>query len=273
MSELAPVRHVCGISGGKDSAALAIYLKDVRKLANVEYFFSDTGKELPEVYDFLDRMEAYLGQEIVRIGANKTFEHFLKLYGNFLPSPRQRWCTRELKIKPFEKWIGDAPAISYVAIRADEPAREGYISTKPNIKAVLPFREDGITKADVFRILEESVGVPSYYSWRSRSGCYFCFFQRRGEWQNLKRVHPDLFEAAKEFEKTDPATGKTYTWIQGLPLADLEQQVRPPFSGSFGQDGARTWQDEIIEGPIRSEVANVENDTMDEAAGCLICHL
>ena len=52
MSELAPVRHVCGISGGKDSAALAIYLKEVRKLPNVEYFFSDTGKELPEVYEF-----------------------------------------------------------------------------------------------------------------------------------------------------------------------------------------------------------------------------
>lgn len=273
MSEILPVRHVCGISGGKDSAALAIYLKDVRKLANVEYFFSDTGKELPEVYDFLDRMEAYLGQEIVRIGANKTFEHFLKLYGNFLPSPRQRWCTRELKIKPFEKWIGEAPAISYVAIRADEPAREGYISTKPNIKAILPFREDGITKADVFRILEESVGVPSYYSWRSRSGCYFCFFQQRAEWQNLKRVHPELFEAAKEFEKTDPLTGKTYSWIQGLPLVELEKQEQRPFVGSLGRSGPSTWQDQVIEGPGHPVGANGETNSPDDAQGCLICSL
>jgi 3'-phosphoadenosine 5'-phosphosulfate sulfotransferase (PAPS reductase)/FAD synthetase len=273
MSELAPIRHVCGISGGKDSAALAIYLKDSRKLTNVEYFFSDTGKELPEVYDFLDKMEAHLGQEIVRIGANKTFEHFLKLYGNYLPSPRQRWCTRELKIRPFEKWIGDTPAITYVAIRADEPAREGYISTKPNIQAVFPFREDGITKADVFRILDESVGVPSYYSWRSRSGCYFCFFQRRGEWQNLKRVHPDLFEAAKEFEKTDPITGRTYTWINGLPLAELEQQERPPFVGSIGKGGRRTWQDQLADGTVRPTGANSEFDELDDAEGCLICHL
>jgi len=272
MAELTSVRHVCGISGGKDSAALAIYLKEVRKIANVEYFFSDTGKELPEVYDFLDRMEAYLGQEIVRIGANKTFEHFLKLYGNYLPSPKQRWCTRELKIKPFEQWIGDAPAISYIAIRADEPAREGYISTKPNIQAVLPFREDGITKADVFRILEESVGVPSYYSWRSRSGCYFCFFQRRSEWQNLKRVHPDLFEAAKEFEKPDPQTGKTFTWIQGVPLSELEKQEMRPFTGGIGQIAKRTWQEEMVAGPHQAGNDNVP-DVMDDAEGCLICHL
>jgi 3'-phosphoadenosine 5'-phosphosulfate sulfotransferase (PAPS reductase)/FAD synthetase len=273
MSELEKVRHVCGISGGKDSAALAIYLKDVRKLQHVEYFFSDTGKELPEVYDFLDRMEAYLGQEIVRIGANKTFEHFLKLYGNFLPSPRQRWCTRELKIKPFEKWIGDVPAISYVAIRADEPAREGYISTKPNIQAVLPFREDGITKADVFRILEESVGVPSYYSWRSRSGCYFCFFQQRGEWQNLKRVHPELFEAAKEFEKADSLTGKTYTWIQGLPLAELEKQKQRPFAGALSKIGPYTWQEQLAGDSVRRPDVDNPGESKEDSDGCLICHL
>jgi hypothetical protein len=272
MSELAPVRHVCGISGGKDSAALAIYLKDVRKLSNVEYFFSDTGKELPEVYDFLDRMEAYLGQEIVRIGANKTFEHFLKIYGNYLPSPRQRWCTRELKIKPFEKWIGDSAAITYVAIRADEPAREGYISTKPNIQAMFPFREDGISKADVFRILEESVGVPSYYSWRSRSGCYFCFFQRRGEWQNLRRVHPELFDAAKEFEKTDPVTGKTYTWINGLPLAELERQERAPFVGGSARQGRPTWQAQLAEGSVLPLGVEPLVDAADESEACLICH-
>ena len=55
-------RHVLGISGGKDSAALAIYIKehhpDVHE--KVEYFFTDTGAELDEVYDFLAKLEAYL---------------------------------------------------------------------------------------------------------------------------------------------------------------------------------------------------------------------
>lgn len=259
------LRHVCGISGGKDSAALAIYLKDVRKLENVEYFFSDTGKELPEVYDFLDKLEAYLGREIVRIGSNKPFEHYLKIYGGFLPSPKQRWCTREMKIKPFEQWVGNDPVITYVGIRADE-AREGYISTKPNIRAVFPFKEDGLVEADILRILDSTVGMPAYYSWRSRSGCYFCFFQRRQEWLGLKREHPALFEAAKEFEKTDPQTGQRYTWIQGLPLAALEAHENALQSPLRNMSGTAAWQLRVG----ASEGAETVDST-DES--CNICHL
>ena len=100
-------RHILGISGGKDSTALAIYLKD--KIANMEYVFCDTGKELPEVYDYINRLEAFLGQHIVRLpeelpeGGRNDFDHLLKLYGDFLPSPMARWCTADMKLQPFEK--------------------------------------------------------------------------------------------------------------------------------------------------------------------------
>ena len=207
-------RHVLGISGGKDSAALAIYIRDHYPEIHekVEYFFSDTGAELQEVYDFLDKLEAYLGKEIVRITNGKDFEHLLKIHHEYLPSPQQRWCTRTMKIEPFEKFVGDDDVISYVGIRADEN-REGYISSKSTIKAVFPFIEDGIVREDVFRILGTSVGVPEYYLWRSRSGCYFCFFQRQDEWLGLKRNHPALFEKAKEFENRER---KKYSYTDGL---------------------------------------------------------
>ena len=56
-----------------------------------------------------------------------------------MPSVQARWCTRKLKLEPFEKFfVGDTPAISYVAIRGDED-REGYISHKPNIQTIFPF--------------------------------------------------------------------------------------------------------------------------------------
>ncbi|PQP32892.1 phosphoadenosine phosphosulfate reductase, partial [Desulfobacteraceae bacterium SEEP-SAG10] len=45
------VRHIMGLSGGKDSTALALYLKD--KVPDIEYFFCDTHKELPETYAYL----------------------------------------------------------------------------------------------------------------------------------------------------------------------------------------------------------------------------
>ena len=42
------VRHILGISGGKDSAALAIYLKQKYPQLKIEYYNSDTGCELAE---------------------------------------------------------------------------------------------------------------------------------------------------------------------------------------------------------------------------------
>lgn len=48
------VRHVLGISGGKDSAALAIYMKGKYPDLHVEYYNTDTGCELAET-DLLDR--------------------------------------------------------------------------------------------------------------------------------------------------------------------------------------------------------------------------
>lgn len=57
-------RHVLGISGGKDSAALAVYMRG--KVPSMEYFFCDTGAELPETYEYLARLETALGKPITR---------------------------------------------------------------------------------------------------------------------------------------------------------------------------------------------------------------
>ena len=259
--EIKETRHVMGLSGGKDSAALAIYLNQQGRDKNIEYFFSDTGSELKEVYEYLDRLEDYLGRPIERLSSGRDFDHHLKRFNNFLPAAHARWCTRVMKLEPFEAFIGTDPCVSYIGIRADE-RREGYISHKPNIKAVYPFVEDGIVKTDVFRILEESIGVPEYYKWRSRSGCYFCFFQRRDEWIGLAENHPELFEQAKQYEKVDPVSGKKFTWVQGMTLDELyekREEIKEKAALKH-QDGVRTWQDRLM----------IEDDE-DEA--CLICTL
>ena len=273
-------RHVLGISGGKDSAALAIYIKDhYPEISDkMEYFFADTGSELQEVYDTLDKLEAYLGKEIVRLSSGKPFEYWLKMHNNYLPSPKQRWCTRMMKIKPFEEFVGDDSVMSYIGIRADEN-REGYISKKESIKPVFPFIEDGIVKEDVFRILEESVGIPEYYKWRSRSGCYFCFFQRKDEWLGLKRKHPKLFEQAKKIEenvsqrKFDWSNAKLmeagigYTWNQTGTLDEIvEYAEKKETNGKIktAKKPRTRWQDALK--------AEFEEDD-DEDKACLICSL
>ena len=180
-----------------------------------------------------------------------------------------RWCTRKLKIEPFEDYVGDDPVHLYVGIRADE-RREGYISSKPNIKPVFPFKEDGITKPDVLRILEESgVGLPKYYEWRSRSGCYFCFFQRRSEWVGLKERHPELFELAKAYEK--PEEG--FTWSQKESLVQLErperiEEIRQREAVEAARQEARRRPRNLAEA-----FGAVSDPEADDDAGCLICHL
>ena len=229
------MRNVCGISGGKDSSALAIYLHS--EIPDMEYFFCDTGAELPETYEFLSRLEVVLGKPIARLNSDKGFDHWFEVYRGTLPSPQMRWCTRQMKIKPLEDWLGDDEATSYVAIRADEKNRKGYVSTKPNISAVFPFIEDDIDHEGVLRILDDAgLGLPDYYEWRTRSGCYFCFYQRKAEWVGLADRHPELFERAVAIENkmlkdagadgdasyTDNAMkSRAYTWSQGETLVEL----------------------------------------------------
>jgi len=325
-------RHVLGISGGKDSAALAIYLFQKYPKLDIEYYTCDTGKELDETYQLIDNLEIYLGKKIKRIvGAPNShvdpFDHFLKLYGGFLPSSNARWCTKNLKLVPFEKYVGDDPVISYVGIRGDEE-REGYISRKTNIQSIFPFRkniwsedvvnkflansnlelstsllekvdvgnrqpkflsilskpldssfnqvtkltalleagvkeanclifeflkttayplaqetyfplldnEEVLVRDDIFKILEQSgVGVPAYYQKRSfevegkqgqyarsRSGCFFCFFQQKIEWVWLLEQHPEKFKKAMTYE--DENAG--FTWNQNESLKALMQPER-----------------------------------------------
>lgn len=360
------VRHILGISGGKDSAALAIYLKNKYPGMDIEYYNSDTGCELAETDVLINRLESYLGG-ITKLRAAEgspeptPFEHFLKAAGNYLPSPQARWCTQKMKLAEMEKFVGDIPTISYVGIRGDED-REGYVSTKPNIQAIFPFRrniwsldvinkvlnnsnlnqlfsiyqelcdneeilnvvkepisktftyskklnslldysiklfnrvvfeflkttdypvgklsefplidnEDILVKEDIFRILENSgVGIPSYYNpipfevdgkvgtySRSRSGCYFCFFQQKIEWVWLYEQHPDLYMKAMEFEKDG------YTWNQNDSLADL---IKPERIRQIKLDAIKKQQAKLACSNKLVDILDDDNDAF--CANCFI---
>lgn len=266
-----PLRHILLLSGGKDSTALAIYMRDRQPEIELEYVFCDTHKELPETYEYLTRVEAYLGKSITRLSSDlgeRGFDHWLTMYRNYLPSPGMRWCTRKLKIEPFEEHVGDSPVNLYIAIRADE-RREGYISTKPNITPIYPFKEAGLAKDDIFRILQDSgIGVPEYYKWRTRSGCYFCFFQRRTEWVGLLENHPDLFEKAKKYEKPD----ENYTWAQSESLEDLSRPER--LEQIKREDEKRRKQTSARRKPrTLAEIFGGELEDHDDEHACLICQL
>jgi 3'-phosphoadenosine 5'-phosphosulfate sulfotransferase (PAPS reductase)/FAD synthetase len=251
-------RHIISVSGGKDSAAMALFMAQEFSEIETEYVFCDTLCELPETYAYLDMLEDVLGKKIQRatafemlgvkpkVGRNPFEVALNEIYSGFLPSPRARWCTRLLKIQVFEHFVGDSRAYNYIGIRDDEN-RDGFRSKKPpvlseapNIIPVYPFKDFNKCLPDIEDILESTgVGMPSYYKWRTRSGCYFCFYQQIGEWQNLNKEHPELFEKAKQFEDAK----KGYTWVEGKSLDDIANMPR-------------------------RELLRPDDD-----AGCAICHL
>jgi hypothetical protein len=271
--------HVLGLSGGRDSAALAVYMRQHYPELDIEYFFTDTGKELPEVYEFLGRLEGFLGKPILRLNPDRDFDFWLKQYNNFLPSPQTRWCTRQLKLLPFEKWIkpmldDGTTAYSYVAIRGDEQYREGYSSKHDNLVVKLPFKEVGVDKAGVLEILDAAgLGLPKYYSWRSRSGCTFCFFQQKIEWVRLKVEHPEAFEEAKSYEKTAVDHGSPFTWSQGESLEELELPERIEQIQFEHERRLARMRSKVQLNPLRSEAEPIDiDDLYGQSKVCLACH-
>ncbi|MBU1667772.1 phosphoadenosine phosphosulfate reductase family protein [bacterium] len=223
--------HVISISGGKDSAALAIYLKEKYPDREFKYLFFDTQEELQDTYDYLNKLQSILGIKVEYKFPEKSFKELLLEHNDYLPSPMERWCTRKMKLETFLNTMQEFKEYTiynYVGIRADEN-REGLIPTDEHIITVMPFKDDGITLNDVKRILHNAgVGLPAYYDvvydeeydieyFRSRSGCYFCFFMRQIEWVWLWEKHPDEYKKAMEFEKSG------YSWIKDMPLSELIQ--------------------------------------------------
>lgn len=272
-------RHVLGLSGGRDSAALAVYMRQHFPELDIEYFFTDTGKELPEVYEYLVRLEGFLGKPIKRLNPDRDFDFWLKQYNSFLPSAQTRWCTRKLKLHPFEHWIRPmldegTRVTSYVAIRADEDYREGYSSKHENLTVKLPLKEGGVEKSGVMEILEGSgLGLPRYYEWRSRSGCTFCFFQQKIEWVRLLERHPDFFEEAKSYEKTAVEHGSPFTWSQGESLDELAQPERVRAIKVEHEQRVARLKDKQQSNPLRPDSEPIDLDVLyGQAKVCLACH-
>jgi len=241
------MRYIVPVSG-KDSLATALVQLHFEPDLPYEYVFNPTGAELPEVFEWIDRVEIYLGKPIIQVGEN--LESIIEDNNYFLPSRRARYCTRQSKIEPFEKWIGKEDAIVYYGIRADED-RGGYVNNRyPNIVSDYPLKRYGYGINEVYQIIE-SVGLkpPTFFwkylfdevckyfkgeenlrkiltqwqidmlfCWRTRANCYFCFNQAKFEWCGLLEFHPELFWNAEKLEHSE----SDYYWCgKDYPLTKI----------------------------------------------------
>jgi 3'-phosphoadenosine 5'-phosphosulfate sulfotransferase (PAPS reductase)/FAD synthetase len=216
------MKHVVGLSGGKDSTALALRLAEIEP-RDYEYICNETGNELPAMQGHWNTLEDLLGKPIVRVRHTKDLEGAIRQM-NMLPSVFARWCTRVLKIQPTIAYMEDLPpgSVLYVGLRADEEERKGLFGE--DIAVRFPMREWGWKEADVWAYLDQrGVGIPA------RTDCAWCPFQRLGEWRDLYNHYPDLWAQGVELEKEMGATFRSPgrdTWP-----ADLEALGREFASG------------------------------------------
>ena len=96
---------------------------------------------------------------------------------------------------------------------------------------------------------------------RSRSGCYFCFFQQKIEWIWLYEQHPDLYKKAMEFEKNG------YTWNQNESLAEL---CRPERVRQIKLDAIRRQENQRAKSCSRLVDMFDDNDNDAFCANCFI---
>lgn len=215
-------KHIVGLSGGKDSTALALRLVEAEPRA-YEFICNTTGDELPEMLEHWARLEEMLGQPIVQVRADNDLNAEIQKQG-MLPSVFARWCTRILKIEPTIAYIDTLhdDSVLYVGLRADEELRKGLFGE--DIIVDFPLRRWGWGIDEVVGYLDKrGVCIPE------RTDCARCPYQRLGEWRNLYFNHRAIYMHAAGQEKQIGATFRSPgrdTWP-----ADLESLAKEFESG------------------------------------------
>lgn len=186
--------HVVALSGGKDSTAMALRLKEMHPEVDFTYVCTPTGNEPDALFEHWRKLEGMLGKPIIHITGQHSLVGLI-LKEKMLPNWRSRFCTVDLKIAPYAAWLAiqaqqHGEVISYVGLRADEEERAGGDYSKvPGIVTRYPMREWEWGLNDVWGYLaKRGIDIPA------RTDCKLCFFQTLGEWWELWKSDPEGFE-------------------------------------------------------------------------------
>ena len=216
-------RLVVSVSGGKDSTAMCLHLRD--KGQPFEAVFMDTGWETQETYDYLrDVLPGVVGDitwlraEVPLEGEAEAlalhYEERLGFYSAFVrkclkyagfPGRMARWCTSELKVEPVLKHLQsmeDEP-VNVVGIRAEESrSRSAMPETEYSDRLDCWVWRPLIdwTLDDVIDIHRRH-GIrpnPLYLRSSSRVGCWPCIFARKAE---LRAIDQDRVDIIRDLER------------------------------------------------------------------------
>lgn len=211
--ELDDLDVIASVSGGKDSTALILALREAEIPAR--FVFADTGWEAQETYDYIDLLRQRLGIKIGVVGHPGGMAAKIHARAGF-PTRMARWCTSELKVRPLRAWHDAYIArtgretVATVGVRAEESAS----------RAKLPEVEDepqgSLTWGgwvwrpllrwsveDVF-LIHRRHGIPVnplYARGHDRVGCYPCIYATKEEIRLIAQNSPEVIDEIEELEQ------------------------------------------------------------------------
>ena len=249
MTPKKPELHIVSLSGGKDSTAMLLRMVEEGMRIDL-IIFCDTGLEYPAMYRHLEKLEKDIGRPIVHICADHTFEHLLLNHevrvkinkdvmernhrGYSWPGPVNRWCTKELKEIPREKFLAPLKEkydiIEYVGLAADEGYR---LERKNNMREGQrhPLVDWGMTEADCLKYCyDHGYDWEGLYYYFERVSCWCCPLQPLSQLRILYRQFPELWATLKAWDEK--------SWRKYKPeysIAELEQRF--DFEERWEKDG------------------------------------
>lgn len=207
IERLAGRRVVASISGGKDSAAMSLWLTE----QGIEHdrVFCDTGWEAQETYDHLGYLAERLGP-ITWLRGERQMEDLVAWKGMF-PQRTRRFCTEFLKVRPIQAHVNARMAagedlVNAVGIRAGESEARSKMpewewSKDFDCEVWRPLLDWSETDVIAIHARHGLRPNPLYLKGASRVGCFPCIFARKAEIRFIADHHPDQIVRIRRLEE------------------------------------------------------------------------
>lgn len=186
----------CFANTGKEEEATLEFVRD----CGLHWRVPITWMEWKDAEEPKDRFEIVTFETASREG--EPFERLIKKR-NYLPNPVARFCTVELKIKPFANYcrhhLGWDEWDNMVGIRADEQRRVAKIRANPSdgmkgIHRLMPLADAGVTRSEVSKFWSEQsfdLKLPNMNGVTMHGNCDLCFLKGGNQVLSLIREKPE----------------------------------------------------------------------------------
>ena len=217
--------QVASFSGGRTSAYLCAVLLERFDRGDLRFVFMDTGAEHPATYDFIRKVDAHFGLDLVclrcdasaplgkgvepyQVGLDEIgqdlvpFRSICDKYGT--PTVASAWCTSRMKEDIHDKWCDDvygrSEYVTWIGVRADEPRRLGGMGRDP-LKRYLAEIDDAdkMDVLDYWRAMPFDLEIPEHLG-----NCVFCVKKSSMKLALAARDEPEMAERWVQMLRSAP---------------------------------------------------------------------